>query len=292
MYAPRRPSTVSWCGPLRDHAAGRGSLEHDAVESITSWLTDLRGPVVGRIPGTQFVRPGTPNPFPARLVLTSIRLRVPFSARSVLSVTLRLALSPPGGDPVNDQLGVATSTSGLLYFSRFLSHVLIVGGGGGGRSSGRVVPPSNSKYPFLAALAFRRRKRCLRGIDRLRLHHRSLVRRAKGIAQSFRVSSRRQRTTGWVLLGLVLAAALPDVRDLPHLGAGRGPPPPFDLVEAAPSWSPASWWNNRNPPPPLCSCSANPWAIGTIAPGPILFSAAGCRRLPDLAAHPVPGLNE
>ena len=79
---------------------------------------------------------------------------------------------------------------------------------------------SNSKYAVPRRAALGGADGVLRGLDRLRHHHRAALRR---LAEPHATSSRR-RTRRCGLSRLVLAAAVPDVRDLLHLGAGRDQP--------------------------------------------------------------------
>ena len=90
------------------------------------------------------------------------------------------------------------------------------------RHHGRLGVELEISVPRRAALG--RADGVLRSLDRLRHHHRAALRR---LAEPHRHRARSAGLARWLpgLLRLVLAAAVPDVHHLLHLGAGRDEPP-------------------------------------------------------------------
>jgi NADH-quinone oxidoreductase subunit H len=125
-------------------------------------------------------------------------------------VTAVLALSAWAVIPVNAEWVIADLNIGVLYIFA-ISSLMVYGVIMAGWSS---TPNIRSSHRCA-----RRRRWSLRSLHRLRHHHRPAM---CGIAQSVRDRRRAGRQLGNV--ELVLAAAVPDVRDLLHLGT-RGNQP-------------------------------------------------------------------
>jgi NADH:ubiquinone oxidoreductase subunit H len=127
-------------------------------------------------------------------------------------VTCTLALAAWAVIPVNAGWVIAEINVGVLYIfaiSSLMVYGIIMAGWA-----------SNSKYAFLAAI--RRADGVLRGLDRLRDHHRAAVRRlveALGDRRCARARSIRPPMAR--VPELVLAVAAANVRGVFRLGAGR-----------------------------------------------------------------------
>ena len=161
-------------------------------------------------------------------------------------VTCVLALAAWAVIPVNDGWVVADINVGILYIFAISSLSVY------GIIMARLGVELEIRLPRRAALG--RADGVLRGLDRLRDHHRAAVRR---LAQPVRHRQGAGHALG--LARLVLAAAPADVRDLLHLGAGRDQPRRRSTwSRRSPSSSPASWSNTARRPT-CCSCSANTW---------------------------------
>ena len=159
-------------------------------------------------------------------------------------VTCVLALAAWAVIPVDDGWVIADINVGILYIFAISSLGVY------GIIMARLGVELEISVPGGAALG--RADGVLRGLDRLRHHHRAAVRR---LAQS--VGDRRGAGRQIRHVQLVLAAAVADVRGLLHLGAGGDQPAAVRSGRKRnPSSSPASWSNTARRRT-CCSCSAS-----------------------------------
>ena len=206
------------------HRRCRSSLIVVPLLVAVAYLTYAERKVIGAMQlrkGPNVVGPfGLLQPIADGLKLLAKETIIPAGANRVVFVmapmlTFILALIAWAVIPFDDGLVLADINVGILYLFAISSlgvYGIIMAGWA-----------SNSKYAFLGALRSGGADGVLRGLDRLRHHHRAAVRR---LAEPVR----HRRGAGRGLVSRHPAA--PDVRDLLHLDPGGDQPPPFDLPEA------------------------------------------------------------
>ena len=135
-------------------------------------------------------------------------------------VTSILALAAWAVIPVGDGMAISNVNVGILYLFAISSlgvYGIIMGGWA-----------SNSKYPFLGQLAIRGPDGELRSFDRLRDHHGAAAGRFAQHGRHRQGAEGRHRHAARLdslAPRLALVAAVPDVRHVLHLGAGRNQSP-------------------------------------------------------------------